>query len=524
MTLNQVMNISRQSMMNNQYALTVVSHNIANMNTPGYARRGLHFAEDVLQRQSTNLVSTIRGLNGAQISGIVSYTDTMINTAVRSANSESVYYGQLNYLLGKMSSITAELDETGLQAMFGEFFAAAQHLSKYPTDSAARQNYIQASRNVSQKFNSLANDLDKQKIDICGNYLQPSTVQDSQIAMLLEMANTKLEQLAELNRCVLHVGSEYGNSIALIDEREKILEELSSIIPISVMEDRGGTIIVLFDNIKLLAGAEVENKFVATAGTTADDPIIIQLQSTRTGHIGGDLNYAFDSRGAVGAMLKMVTTQDGFLSLNTLMNRLDTLANDFMAAVNYIQTYVDSTDPNIKACYLTRDASGNVILAYDPPPPLMFIGTGARDMQVNDEIIKNSMLIATARVNTDVTTNTNWWLNVGNGDNILLTAELRNKNIIDSTNLGAPPDNTIEGYLTATVTRAAMQGQDIERKAKSFNDVTAILQNERNSIIAVNLDEELADMIKYQRAYEASARMFSAADEILRLLCNLGRY
>lgn len=521
MTISQLMNISRQSMMNNQYALTVVSHNIANMDVIGYSKRVVQFSEDFLPMQSTNILSTIRGLNGAQISGIQSYANSVINTAVRGANTESSYYNQLNSLLNGLSSITAELDESGLQAMFGEFFSAANNLSRYPTDSAARQNYIQAAKNVAQKFNSLSNTLETQKLEICGNYLQPTTMDDSKIGLALQEANKKLEQLAQINNSILQVGVEYGAAAALIDQRNLILEDLSSIMPINVTEEKSGTVSVYLDNIQLMAGSVVNYNFVASPGTSADAPVVIQLKNTKSGEIGGDLNYAFENKGQVGAMLQMVTTKDGFISINDLMNRLDTLAGDFMKAVNDIQTYVNG---DTRACYLNRDAAGEVILSYDPPPPAIFEGTGAGDMKVSDDIVKNNMLIAAARVNTDVTTNTNWWLNVGNGDNILLTAELRNKNIIDSTHLGAPPDNTIEGYLTSLVTKAAMQGKDIAQKATNFSNATYVLDNERNSMMAVNMDEELADMIKFQRAYEASARVFSAGDEILKTLVNLGRY
>ncbi len=525
MSITQTMSISRQSMMNNQAALAVVSHNIANTNTPGYARRRCEFAEDTLVTSTTSLLSTIRGLNGAQINGLQSYADSMINTSIRKANSESAYFNELKSMLDKMGAVTDELDEGGLQQMFSEFFSAAQHLSKYPTDSAARQDYIQRAKNITYKFNSIANTLENQRSDICGNYLQTSTLETSKIAIAVNEVNSKLEQIARINNSILDVGAENGNALALIDQRNIILDELSNLIPIKVLDDKsGGTVTVMLDDIRLVSGTKVEQKLAVTTGTTPEEPVVLQIENVELGiKTGVNINSIFGSRGQIGAMLDMVTDKgDGFISINTLMGRMDILANAFAQVINDMQTY---SNGDMKACYLVKDTvSGEVTLAYNPPPPPMFTGTGAADIKVSDEILQNHQLVTTARVNTDASTNTNWWLNVGNSDNMLLIAELRTKNIVDTTGLGLPPDNTLEGYLTATTTKVGTQGQDIIRKADIHNNAANVLADQRSSLIGVNLDEELADMIKFQRAYEASARIFAAADEILKTLVNLGRY
>lgn len=521
MSFGQIMGISSQSMMNNQYALTVVSNNIANMDVNGYSKQRVIFNQNSLLVPGTSIIGAVRGLNGASIHGIESYANSTINTSVRNANSQSAYYNQLKTLLGDMSTVANELGDEGLAKAFSDFYTAAQNLSKNPTDSAAREQYVQMCKNITYKFNSIYTNLEEQKNDIAGDYTKPSTTETSKIAITVNEVNSRLERIANLNNQILQVGVEAGAANSLIDERNILLDELSSLIPINVIEQSSGSVTVLLDNIRLVAGSKCEQQLVATTGPDYDTPIVVQVKHMESGKItGNNINDIFDGRGAIGAMLDMVTAKDGFISLNTLMDKLDILANDFANTINLLQTYSNGDE---RACYITKDAAGNTILAYNPQPPNIFENTGAKNIKVTDEIIKDPRLVTTARVNTNTTDNPNWWQNVGNGANMLIIAETRSKNIIDSLGTGGSPDVTAEGFLTALSTKVGMQGSDITAKAKSFSNVTSVFATERQSLVSVNLDEELADMIKYQRAYEASAKVFSTANDILQVLINLGR-
>ena len=75
MSLNQSMNISIGSMKNNQYALTVVSQNIANLHVDGYHRQRVNFVTNEYTTNCENVISTIKGMNGASISSLSDYID-----------------------------------------------------------------------------------------------------------------------------------------------------------------------------------------------------------------------------------------------------------------------------------------------------------------------------------------------------------------------------------------------------------------------------------------------------------------
>ena len=142
----------------------------------------------------------------------------------------------------------------------------------------------------------------------------------------------------------------------------------------------------------------------------------------------------------------------------------------------------------------------------------------ADSISVNQNIIDNPNLIATARVDTAVD---GWEHNIGNSDNIVDTAQLRDKKTMST--FGGANNVTFEGFLTYYSGEVGLQQSDIKGKFDTANVVNQSEQTNLQSITGVNLDEELADMIKFQRGYEASARVFNTANEIYQLLVTLGK-
>lgn len=107
-------------------------------------------------------------------------------------------------------------------------------------------------------------------------------------------------------------------------------------------------------------------------------------------------------------------------------------------------------------------------------------------------------------------------------------AESRNNYVVDTSGntpagvVPLAPDATVNDFLISVSTDFASQLADINSKKDVNDSILNSVLDERNGAISVNLDEELADMIKYQRAYEASARVFSTTNEVLQTLITLG--
>lgn len=517
MTLIQAMGISRESLVNNQYALTVVSHNVANMNTEGYSRQKAVFNELRYLNSGSSVTSAIYSLGGAEIASIQSYADMALNTMVRDTNSEAAYYNELAKLMGDIEAYVDQLGDDGLIAKISEFYTAVNNLTNSPTDTSTRNSFVQAADNLADSFNLIYSQLEEYKVGMGGDYNTPSTAQDSAIGLSVNVINQKLEELAAVNNKISRLASSVdGATNSLIDTREKILEELSNYIPLNVKEEASGSVTVKLGDVTLVSGGTVDNSLQLVTGDF-NNPVIIQTVSSLTNTVSCDsLNDFIGEGGILGAQLDLVSNEEGFISINTMLDQLDNLATSFMSTINSVQQYANG---DVKACYITVDpVSGNMVLS-DETPPVLFTGTGAKDMKVNAEITANPNKIAAARVDTS---KDDWELAVGNSSNALDMFQTRGAYNVSSVR-GPIGDYTFEGYLTSITTNFAAQLADINSNGTICDSLYEAALTRRDSNVAVNLDEELSDLIKYQRAYEASARVFSTVDSLLETLTALGR-
>ncbi len=513
MTISQTMNISRESMNNYQHALAVVSHNIANQNVDGYIKLRADFATNPTYSYGNNVYSNIRGLNGACISQITSYANNAAANSAREANSGAQYYYTLDSIMGQLGEISNELGDDGLQATLADFFSAAQNLSANPTDPSARRIYIESAQSVAMKFNSVAKSLDNLQEQLVGNWQQPATIENSDIYMSVQDFNQKLERLTEINKQIVVQGVD--NSAGLINERENLLNDMSAYVDLNVEYNKNGSVDVKMGDIKLVAGAEQQLKLNVVTGD-ATTPAIIQVEKMDGTLVHSNANSEV-SGGQLGAILDIVNqSDDGLITISGMRAKIDEMASTFATEVNNIQTFVDGTT---QAMALSVDpATGQQILVPSTEPIFNITNPITADsISVNQNIINDPNLIATARVDTSVD---GWENNVGNTDNIVATAQLRDKKTMST--FGGENNVTFEGFLTYYSGEVGLQQSDIKGKFDTANTLNDSAQTNLQSITGVNLDEELADMIKFQRGYEASARVFNTANEIYQLLVTLG--
>lgn len=510
MTIQQTMNIGRESMNNYQHALAVVSHNLANMNVEGYIKLRADFATNPTYGYGDSVYSQIRGLNGAKISQITSYADSAAAQSARDANSNYQYYDTLSSIMSQLSSITNELGDQGLAASFESFFSAAQNLSQNPTDPSLRKLYVQSAQDIAAKFNSIQGSLNDLQKELVGNWQQPASVEQSDLYMGLQDFNKSLERLSEINKQIAIAGE--ANASSLINERENLLSQISGYMDINVEYKSNGTVNVRAGNVELVNGAEQKVKFQLVAGD-ATTPAVIQAQDMDGNLLYANINDEITG-GYVGGVLDIVNTKDdGTITISSMIGKINEMANAFANEVNNVQTYQDG---DIQAKALGTDpATGEMILIDSTEPIFTFVDG---KLTVNQAVIDNPNLVAAARVDTSVA---DWEKNVGNADNIIACAQLRDKNTMST--FGGANNTTFEGFLTHFAGEVGIQEDNINSKLETANALNESAKTNYQSITGVNLDEELSDMIKFQRAYEASARVFNTANEIYQVLVNLGK-
>ena len=516
MSLYTSLNIAQQALTLNQTALNVANSNIANMNNENYSKQRVEIVSSNPMK-ITGAYASYNVTAGAQIGSIARYREAYLDSEYRQQNSQYAYYNELATLASSIETSCNELNSGGLQDAMSEFISAAQTLNAKPEDSTARVNFVEKAKILCTQFNQVANTLTSARKSVVGSVDDAASISQSLLSTNVKEVNNLLSQLSDINEKIVKTSSSGTVSNDLLDQRDALLDSISGYMPIDTEENSNGSVNISVNGLSLIKGTKVNTLDVAMG--TAAEPTHIQVYNSDGELIKSNVNSYFDA-GTIGAYLTMGgDTADGF-SYQSVLNQLNSLASTFATAINDIQTYNDGTNV---AMGITFDASGKATLsdfsADGGLPPMFGTSDGsatitAANMKVSDAISSNYWKVATARVDTSTTWDPK---SVGNANNISQMSSVYSNNYSSLGNM------TPEAFLTNMVSGVGANIETIEFKQKSQTSLYNSISTERQSTVGVNLNEELIDLTKYQRAFQAASRIFTVTTEIMSDLVNLGR-
>ncbi|HVO57225.1 MAG TPA: flagellar hook-associated protein FlgK [Dongiaceae bacterium] len=444
------LNIALQSMLAEQGAIDTTSNNIANVNTPGYARQRVD-----LEETPPIQIGNITYGTGAQLKQVLSLRDSILDLRV---NQETQQQGKLDSFLSSAQQIQALFNETsgtGLQSDLTAFFNSFSELSTNPSDLNLRQAVLTAGQNLASAFQQSSNSLAN---------LQHSV--DLSVTQSVNQINTLAQQIAVVNTQVAAAVSSGQNAGAFIDQRQQLINQLSSLVDVSEIDAGGGSLTLTTSNgAALVVGGQ------SFAWTTQADP------TTALQHIysqGSDITARI-SGGQLAGQLQ-VRDQE----IPSLQGSLDALAGDLSTAVNtQHQAGFD----------LSGAAGGNFFTAA----PAGNVGAAA---SIQVAITDPSRIAASS----DGSAGDN-----GNSNAILA---LQNQNFIN----GLTPIGAYAGL----VFKIGNDVQSAQSNEAAGSQVLQQLQNLQGGVSGVDINEESANLIRFQNAYSASARVASVIDSLLQ--------
>jgi len=451
-----IMSMAGQALLTQQQAISVTSHNIANVNTPGYSRQRL--------KMTTNTPAD--SAVGPMGSGVSGETIERIYDRYLSAQliNESQALGRWDTQKGAVEMVEVIFNESGLSQAMSKFWDAWQSLANNPDGTTERQILVTASQVLATTFNQLNSDLsqNQQNLDLA---IQ-GTVAD---------INRLSQQIADLNEKI--ISSEAGSFSAndYRDQRELLLRELSELIDINTFEDATGAVSVLVANGRPLVST---GQFwqLSTETNVAGFQDIVWVDDT-----GNAPNITADISG--GRLKGYLDVRDGVI--DGYINRLDTLAQTLMTDVNTL--HQNGFD---------LDGLGG---------EEFFIGTAANDMEVNPNIVGDLDLIAAASDALTVP---------GDSRQAIEIANLQYQLTMGGT-------QSYNDYYSAIVRDV---GNEVLKSGASYNhqsDMMAQLENQRESVSGVSLDEEMINLLKFQNAYAAAAKLITTADEMMQTILQM---
>lgn len=455
-----------------QLGISVAGHNMANATTEGYTRQKV-----VLQAERQGDVTHILGA-GADVEQIQRVHDVLLERRIQSFKSDDgLLQAQKDMLEIMESNIGQIIDRqsrsvegaaatqgvgspSGIAEFMDQFFTTASALASDPTSSALRHTLANTANTLSQKFNDVSSEITELRSDIA-----------DEVDNNVEDINELVASISLLNdEIVTDEKSHRSESNDLRDRRQLQVEKLSELVNLETSEDSDGYLLVSVDGVQL-SGKKLPNETLESF--TRDDGSI-GLRS-----VDGQEELTVSS-GRVAGLLR---TRDEVLP--ALQAEFDELSSALITEVNAV--YTDG-----------YDLVGGTGKSF-------FTGSDASDIAVSSDILEDPALIQGS-------------LDGEKGDNgvFLNIFEISNNQL---TSIG---NQTLNERYAELVGNMGQSIRSVEEAILDNKSVGEMLQQKRDRVSGVSLDEEMTQLIQFQRAYQASARIINIIDQMIGTAINLG--
>lgn len=507
---------AKRSLFTQTAAIGTTGHNIANANTEGYSRQRVNMrASNPIEAYGMNRSIAPGQLGtGVEYGSIKRVREGFLDGQYRD---ESTAYGSWTIQsdsLDKLEGIFNEPSNTGIRKVLDNFWSSWSDLSKDPENVTARRIVKENAQALTDAMNYTSGQLTNLSNDLTTN-----------VGVKANEVQSYLSSIADLNRSIVRIEGLGDNANDLRDQRDLLTDKLSRIINVSVQDtDQGYTITM--GGQALVQGDAVQVE--VNAGTTTVEQ-------------GAFLESAFASGALTGGeVYGMITSRENYVKdyskqLNDLAN---TIANGKIkvtlpaGSVLPDGVSVDAADGSTVSGTLTQDTEVTVNginglhqLGYtldgttNPGLPFFtFSGdspNAAANFKLNPQINANPNLIASSlrtEKKGDVVS-----VIKGNNTLALLMGNLKQTTFLSP---DGKRDAKVDSYYSSMVGQLGVQSAEATRQTKNSEVLLKQAESSRQSISGVSLDEEMAELMKYQHAYSAAARFMTTFDQMLDKLIN----
>lgn len=467
-----VLNMGARSMGVQRAGVEVAGQNLANVSNPAYARQRVSIASSITIQSELGPQGT-----GSEAVNIVSMRSAILDNQIQSeASAKGMLQAQQTALQYAQAALGTQIDRmasgaegaTAAQGVGGghsisdsmsAFFNAFQSLSANPTSMAERQTLMMKAESLASQFRQL-----ESRLSELGGQLNRTI--ESEVGSV----NQLLTNIASLNDKITRMEAISGGPANdLRDTRQAQIEQLAKFVKLELSNGSGGAVNIAIGGVDMVVNNQVvesletypfgSNTYVQVAST--DAPLTLT---------GGSIQGTIQARDV------------GIGDIRTSMN---SIANILIAQVN-------ATHQN------GFNLSGGTGAAF-------FTGADAGTIGVNSALVADPSLIQASGVAG------------ATGDNqvVLALARLSQTPFIFGQTLSQAYSQTVATFGEALST--------VNNDLANQDTVDSMLLRQRDSIGGVSLDEEMTDLTRFQKAFQASARLITTVDEMLDTLVNMKR-
>ena len=461
------LNLGARSLQTQQQGVEVAGHNLANASNAAYSRQRL-------QIQTSASVPTSIGPQGtgADAVAITQLRDLLLDQQIQGETSvTSFLQSQQTALQYAQTGIGEQLQGAGTTGSVGSpgglasdlsgLFNSFQDLSTAPSSMTGRQAVISQAQQLTTQFNQL-----DQRLTSLNGQLNQSVQTD------VGSANQLLSDIAGLNHQIAGAEAGAGAANDLRDLRQQKIEALSQLVNVQSFTDANGDASLSLDGQLLVSGGTVQDTLQTY--DSGGGQLLVRTASSATPltPTGGSIAGTIDAR-------------DG--ALKSLHDGLNTLATQIITQVN-------------NAYRSGYDLNGNTGADF-------FTGTNASDIGINAALVSDPSSLQASGVAGAA----------GNNQVVLSLAQMANT---AQAGLG---NQTFSQSYHGTITGLGSALASVNTQLDDQQSVQTMLQSQRNSVSGVSIDEEMTNLVMFQRAFQASAHLVSVVDQMLGLVVTLGQ-
>lgn len=436
-----------------QIALTATGQNIANVNTPGFSRLAPE-----MHSVGGQTATSIGG--GVQVSSIRRLSNDFQNQQLWRASTDKNYYGTSQQYLTALEGLIHS-EGSSVSVGLDNFFAALSEASSTPESIGLRQQIIGEAKQLAQRFNGLNGNIGTQL----------NALQGQRVAMVAEI-NGLSGNIAELNAEILKMESAGRDTATLRDYRENLIKDLSQYAGIRVQEVADGTLTVSLANGQPLVAGTTAGQLRVEQNLAGEQELTLVFAKTTfplvQDGLGGSLGALYDME--YGALRPLqADLHDMAAALAQMVN--DTLAGGFDLNGNPGQPLFVHTPGS---------TSGMLAVTALTPEQLAFSSAGQSGTG-----------------------------EVGNNQNLLALLELKSAKV----NV-AGSDVPLNDAYAGLVGRVGSASRQNKADQAAATVVAEQAQAQRDSVSAVNLDEEAVNLMAYEQAYQANMKVISTSNDL----------
>ena len=474
--------IGRSSLRTSKKSLSTTSHNIANANTEGFSRQSV-VAETNAPIQSGK---NIHGA-GVNIKSIKRVHDKLVEKKLTHSISNNSFHQERTNNLSNVEEIFNEINSDGMNKIMNRFFNSFRELSNQPENEVVRTLVRDNANIVVSDFKRISGEITHVKERI-----------DNQIGAIVEDANTIANTVAKLNKEITRLENMGGESGDLRDQRDSAVRQLSEYFKIDTYEDERGQFVINIANAGSLVAGGVVNAL--KLGKMGGDEIGSYEKESRSEiffEAGGMKTPISENitTGQVGALTK--TRND---EITLLRNQLDEMAHGLVHITNAIHRkgYVNKKIPTDQEGNIINNPYGGKITGINFFKEPLDLKEASSFIDLSDDVKQDLNNISTGLAPNSP------------GDNRIAIAisKVQHEKVLGE------GSRTFEETYLQSIGKIGLSTGKSKVNAEQSKGILAQAKSIRERISGVSIDEEATNMVKYQHAYEASAKMIRAADEM----------